>query len=85
MQKIIAIAAQHQHLLNFCNQKKININKFIHATDPKKLRGLRDFNYIVVSEPYSHDLWEKMQYEFRVSHANRLPLDINQWSLMEFA
>jgi len=86
MQKIIAIAAEYQHLINYCKDKGILPDRFIHATDPKKLEGLRGYNYIVVTMPYNKEIgnWRQMQIEFRKAGATRLPLDINEWSLMEF-
>ncbi|MCK4870769.1 MAG: hypothetical protein KAS93_06640 [Gammaproteobacteria bacterium] len=85
MNKIIAIAAEYQHLRNYCREKNIDLNRFVHATCSEKMRGLKGFRYIVVSQPYSNDLWHKMQIEFRRARAIRLPLDINQWTLTEFA
>ncbi len=83
--KIIAIAADLRHLKNFCREKDISISRFTYIDNIDKLRGMRDFNYIVISEPYSYDFWHEIKIELRRAMANRLPLDINEWSLMEFA
>lgn len=83
--KIIAIAASFNHLKNFCREKDINISRFTYIDNIDKLRGIRKFNYIVVSEPYSCDFWHKIKIELRRAMAIRLPLDIDQWSLMDFA
>ena len=86
MQKIIAIAADYQHLRNYCKDKGMNLSRFVHATKIEKMQGLRrGYSYIVVSEPYDYNLWHKMQTEFRAKGAIRLPLNINEWSLMDFA
>ena len=85
MNKIIAIAADYQHLINFCKEKNIMPDRFVHATNIEKMLGLqRKYKYIVVTQPYDQDLWWKMQEQFRVKEAIRLPLDINKWSLTEF-
>jgi len=87
MQKIIAIAADYQHVINYCKDKNMLPNRFVHAINPEKLKGLRNYNYIVVTEPYNEDIkkWREMQIQFRMAGAIRLPLDINEWSLLEFA
>jgi len=84
MQKIIAIAAQYQHLRNFCREKDIQLDRFVHATSIEKMRGLRDYRYIWISSPYDSDFRWKLDEELRRARAIRLPLDINEWSLMDF-
>ena len=85
MQKIIAIAADLQHLLNYCSDKGMLPGRFVHATDIDKMRGLRHgYHYIWISDPYDSKFRQKVQEQFRVKGAVRLPLDINKWSLTEF-
>lgn len=84
MNKIIAIAPDYQHLRNYCKDKDIPIDRFIHATDIKKMRGLRNYSYIFIDTPRDKKFWDELQIELRKGRANRLPLDINQWPLTEF-
>jgi len=84
MNKIIAIAAEYQHLINFCKDKNIMPDRFVHATSIEKMRGLRGYRYILITEPYDRDFRLNLDNEFRRAGAIRLPLDINQWSLMDF-
>jgi len=85
MQKIIAIAADYQHIRNYCKDKNMSLDRFVHATDINKMLGLaRGYKYIFISAPYDRNLWLKMQLEFRVKGAIKLPLDINKWSLLDF-
>ena len=83
---IVAVAADEQHLKNFCKWENIDRGKFVFADNKKKLMGIgRGYSYVVISEPYNYRDWHEMQIEFRIDRANRLPLDINQWPLTEFA
>jgi len=85
MQKIIAIAADYQHLINFCKDKGMLPDRFVWATSIEKMLGLaHGYKYIWITDPYNRDFREKVQMEFRVKRAVRLPLDINQWSISEF-
>jgi len=86
MQRIIAIAADLQHLRNFCKDKNMNIHRFLHITSLEKLRGIGNgYRYIVVTEPYDRDFWHKVQIEFRFRESVRLPLNINEWAITEFS
>ena len=84
MQKIIAIAADYQHLINFCKDKGMLPDRFVHATDPIKLRGLRGYRYIWITDPYDRKKRQNIRMEIRKAEAVRLPLDINQWAISEF-
>lgn len=86
MNKILAIAANPQHLINYCRDKDIPLERFVHGNDVEKMRELdHGYRYIVVTKPYNCVLWDEIQREFRIKHAIRLPLDINQWAITEFA
>lgn len=85
MQKILAIAAEYQHLINFCKAKGMLPDRFVHATKIEKMQGLaRGYKYIWITDPYDRDFRKKVQMEFRVKGAVRLPLDINEWVISEF-
>ena len=85
MRKIIAIAADYQHLRNFCKEKDIPLGRFVHATSIKKMKGLRGYRYIWISDPYELTFKQNLPQELRKAGAIRLPLDINQWVLTDFA
>ena len=85
MQKIIAIAAEYQHLINFCKAKNIMPDRFVYATSIEKMLGLaRGYKYIWVTDPREYEFRQKLREQFRIKDAIRLPLDINEWSLMDF-
>ena len=61
-------------------------DRFVYATKLEKMKGLaRGYKYIWITDPYDSDFREKVRMEFRIKGAVRLPLNINKWSLLEFA
>ena len=84
MQKIIAIAADYQHLINFCKDKGMLPDRFVHATSIEKMNGLHEYRYVWITDPYNRDFRRNIQQEFRKAKAIRLPLDINEWAISEF-
>ena len=85
MRKIVAIAADYQHLRNYCKEKDIPLDRFVHVTSIKKMQGLRGYRYIWISDPYELTFKQNVHQELRKAEETRLPLDINQWSLVDFA
>ena len=61
-------------------------DRFVWATSIEKMLGLaRGYSYIWITDPYDRDFREKVQMEFRIKEAIRLPLNINEWVISEFA
>lgn len=85
MQKIIAVADKAENISNWCKEQQFPPDRLVWATDPRKLAGLREYRYIVITLPEKRRSFELMQQEFRKARAVELSLDINDWPLTEFS
>jgi len=89
---IIVITRNHQHMRNWVRAKNMEYNPNIFIvigikkSDINKIRGLaRGTRYVEIDTPVDYEYYEKIKQELRAKGAIKLPLDINQWSIADFA